>query len=813
MNIEDILAKLTINEKSALIAGTNFMYTQAIKHLDIPCLRMSDGPHGLRVQNEDGDNGVNGSEIATCFPTASIACCSFDRKVMYDMGSAIAKEAKHYGINVVLGPGINIKRNPRGGRNFEYFSEDPFLASEMAVMEVKGLQDNNVASCVKHFALNNSENYRFLSDSICDAKAMNEIYLKVFERTIKKGKPAAVMCAYNKINGTYCCENKWLLTDILRNKWHYDGFVMTDWGAMHDRVEALKAGLDLEMPGDTAYCRKMVIDKINDGSLDEKYLNNAVTNILKAVDKYSNNKKIQTDFEKNHETAVEAACKSAVLLKNENNILPLNHQEKLVIIGDMFAQMRYQGSGSSMINPYKLITPEESFNNHSIKYEYYQGYDSNNEEIDDKLLEEAIEKSNDADRVVLFAGLTDFTESEGCDRENISLPHNQEILIEKLAEKGKQIILVLFGGSVITLPFEKCQSVLYMGLPGQGGGEAVYKLLFGEVSPSGRLAETWIKDYNDLPYPVFSANEQEIYKESIFVGYRYYVSKGIKVNFPFGFGLSYTKFEYTNFKVCAKSNQLEIELSIKNIGDMKGEEVVQIYVEGAKNNLFKPKRELKAFDKIALNPGESKEIKLIIDYEDLKVYSLVEKRFIFPNGEYVIELNKDAETIITSSVVELGNDKINNGNIALLKPYLNHDISAVSNQLYCELFDLKIPTLRSKNRMYIDSRFTDMKRTFLGRILFNTVLSVADKQKKIALKMPPGSERNNRLKGAIFLRRILESNTLISMSMSSGKTFPYNFAQGFMYLANNRIFKGIKAFLTKIKVPALSNEQKKGEIK
>lgn len=807
MDIEELLSKLTLNEKSLLIAGTNFMYTYAIKDLKIPSIRMSDGPHGLRVQNGEGDNGVNGSEVATCFPTASIACCSFDRDMMYKIGSSIANEAKYYGINMVLGPGINIKRNPRGGRNFEYFSEDPLLASEMAVMEVKGLQDNNVASCIKHFALNNSENYRFLSDSICDEKAMNEIYLKVFERTIKKSKPAAVMCAYNKINGTYCCENKWLLTDILRNAWHYEGMVLTDWGAMHDRVEALRAGLDLEMPGDTAYCRKMVIDKINNGSLDEKYLNDAVKNILKVVDKYSKQKKVPADFEKNHEIAIEAACKSAVLMKNEKNILPLKSQEKLLIIGEMFSQMRYQGSGSSMINPYKLVTPETSFNNHLIQYDFCQGYDVNSEEIDYKLEEEAITKSNDFDKVILFAGLTDFTESEGCDRENISLPHNQEVLIEKLAEKGKKIILVLFGGSVVTLPFEKCAAVLYMGLPGQGGGEAVYKLLFGEISPSGRLAETWIKDYNDLPYPVFSVNEQEAYKESIFVGYRYYVSKGVKVNFPFGYGLSYTDFQYNNFKVYAKSNHLEVEAEVKNIGEMKGEEVIQIYVEGAKNNLFRPKRELKAFTKISLNPGESKNVKLIIDYEDLKIYSLTDKRFIFPNGEYVISINKDAETVIDSNVVELGYDKINNGNLALLKPYLNYDISAISNEIYSELFNLNIPVLRNKNHMYIDSRFTDMKRTFLGRILFNTVLSVADKQKKTALKMPKGEERNNRLKGAIFLRRILESNTLISMSMSSGKTFPYNFAEAFMYIANGNLIKGIKCFCKKIQISELPKDK------
>ncbi len=365
--ISKLLKELSNEEKAALVAGTDFMYTNPIPRLNIPQVRMSDGPHGLRVQQSGGDNGVTGSEKATAFPTASLTASSWNEENLYKMGKAIAEEAAYYGVDVVLGPGTNIKRNPLCGRNFEYFSEDPLLAGKMASAEVKGLQENGTSACVKHFALNNSENYRFMGNSICDMRAIREIYLKPFEIIVKKSHPQSMMCSYNKINGTYACQNEWLLHDVLRDEWGYDGLLMTDWGATHDRIKMLQAGLDLEMPGDTDICRKWIIDGIKDGSLAQSDLDKAVKNVLTLVEKHESKKKESViDFKSHHALAAEIAADSAVLMKN-NGSLPLKKDGKYCVFGELFEKPRYQGSGSSMINPAYLSTPKNAFRMPSMK--------------------------------------------------------------------------------------------------------------------------------------------------------------------------------------------------------------------------------------------------------------------------------------------------------------------------------------------------------------------------------------------------------------------------------------------------------------
>lgn len=360
MDIQRLLRELTVEEKAALVAGVDFMYTNPVPRLSIPSVRMSDGPHGLRVQSEGGDNGVAGSEPATCFPTAVATASSWNPENTYKMGVAIGEECAHYGVNVLLGPGTNIKRNPLAGRNFEYFSEDPLLAGKMAAAEVKGVQENGTGVSVKHFALNNSENYRFMGDSVCDMRTIRELYLKPFEIIVKESKPQTLMCAYNKINGTYCCQNKWLLTDVLRKEWGFDGLVMTDWGATHDRLEMIRAGLDLEMPGDTNICRKWIIDGVADGTLKTEDLDKAVENVLRLVEKHENNKKREADFAAHNALAAEIAADCAVLLKNDG-VLPLAKDGSYLVAGELFEKPRYQGSGSSMINPTFLSTPKTAF--------------------------------------------------------------------------------------------------------------------------------------------------------------------------------------------------------------------------------------------------------------------------------------------------------------------------------------------------------------------------------------------------------------------------------------------------------------------
>lgn len=710
MHIEKLIAEMTAEEKAALVSGTDFMYTNPIPRLGIPSLCMADGPHGLRKQIGSVKNGMPQSEPATAFPTAAATASSWNPENTRKMGAAIAEECRHYGVHTLLGPGVNLKRNPLCGRNFEYFSEDPLLAGVMGTAEVEGVQSGGVGVSVKHFALNNSENYRFMGNSAASEKTMRELYLRPFEYIVKAAKPATVMCAYNQINGVFCSENKWLLTDVLRREWGFNGVVMTDWGAIHDRVASLKAGLDLEMPGDTAICRRWILDGIADGSLPMEKLDAACRNILRWVDTYAKRAdKTPIDWEAHHRLAAEIAADSAVLLKNDG-VLPLTEKDRLHICGKLFENMRYQGAGSSMINPARLTTPKDAFAAHGIHSC----------------------SLSDCDKILYFAGLTDEYESEGCDRENMKLPEEQLREIETICGSGKPVVLILFGGSPVELPFmDHVSAILNMYLPGQNGGTATYQLLFGEKNPSGKLAETWPIRYEDVPsHKTFGKGVNEVYAEGCEIGYRYYNKHGLPVRFPFGFGLSYTSFAKTGW---TKDGERWTQ-TITNTGDRYGAEVAQLYLDG----------ELRGFQKVWLAPGESATVAILPEPVDPNDY---------PDT-------------------------------------------------------LTIPDEPKKYPVTLESRFTDLRQSFLGRILYNAVLRVAVKQAKAAEKLPDGPEKENRRKNAQFLKRILQSNSLRSMSMTAGKSMPYNYAQGFAELTNGHLLRGVGCFLRKIKVPALPKDQK-----
>lgn len=710
MHIDTILQQLTIEEKAALVSGTDFMYTNPIPRLGIPSLCMSDGPHGLRKQIGEGDNGVSQSEPATAFPTAATTASSWNPENLRKMGEAIARECRYYGVHTLLGPGVNLKRNPLCGRNFEYFSEDPYLAGVMGAAEVEGVQAKGVGVSLKHFALNNSENYRFMGNSVASEKTVRELYLKPFEYIVKHAHPATVMCAYNQINGVFCSENRWLLTDILRKEWGFDGVVMTDWGAMHDRVASLKAGLDLEMPGDTAICRRWILDGIADGSLPMEDLDKACRNILKWIDAYVKPADpTEPDWQAHHALAAGIAADSAVLMKNDG-VLPLSGKEKLHVAGALFETMRYQGAGSSMIRPTKVTTPKDAFDQRGVRYDYG--------------LEEC-------DVILIFAGLTDEYESEGGDREHMRLPADQLKLIDELCTTGKKIVVVLFGGSPVELPFnDRVNAILNMVLPGQNGGTATAELLFGEKNPSGKLAETWPLHYEDVPgFDRFGKSVSEIYREGTEIGYRYYTKHSVPVRYPFGYGLSYTSFACSAW---SKDGDIYTR-TVTNTGDRFGGEVVQLYIDG----------ELQGFQKVYLHPGESQTITITVEQEE----------------EH---------------------------------PWSN---------------ELTIPLEPAKFPVTLESRFTDLQQSFMGRILYHAVVGVADKQAREAEKLPDGPDKDNKRKGALFLKRILESNSPRSMSMTAGSSLPYNFAQGFVELTNGHLLRGAKCFLTKIKVPNLPKEE------
>lgn len=807
-DILKLLQELTTEEKAALVAGTDFMFTNPVPRLDIPKVRMSDGPHGLRVQQQGGDNGVAGSEPATAFPTAALTACGWNEDNLYKMGEAIGEETRHYGIDVVLGPGVNIKRNPLAGRNFEYFSEDPLLAGRMGAAEIKGIQSKGAGVALKHFALNNAENYRFMGDSVCDERAMREIYLKAFEIAVKTAKPETVMCAYNTINGVYCCQNKWLLTDVLRKEWGFDGLVMTDWGATHDRIEMLKAGLDLEMPGDTDICRKWIIDGVADCTLDEAVLDKAVENVLKLVCKHEERKTEQADFAAHDLLAEEIAEDCAVLMKNDGT-LPLSAEKTYFVVGELFEKMRYQGSGSSMINPTFLTTPKNAFDKAGVKCEYCKGYKENQTAADKALIDEAVKRAEKYDTALAFIGLTDYVESEGCDRENMRLPENQLALVDALIKTGKKVVVVLYGGSPVELPFaENVSAILNMYLPGQRGGEATRKLLFGEKNPCGKLAETWVKSYSDVPYgDKFSKTKIEVYKESVFVGYRYYQKAKKTVAFPFGSGLSYTTFDYSDMEMEENDDGITVSATITNTGSRFGAEIVELYVKAPKTDVYKPEKELRGFTKVYLDAGESKEIKITVNKSDLGYYNVTERRFVTESGEYEIQLCSDSETVKLSETIKIDGENAPSPYDKEVFDIYENSPDKISDEAFEKMSGLEIPTLPPKKPITFESRFTDLNGTFMGKILYNAVLSVAKKDMKKAKKLPEGAERDNKIKGAMFLKRILESNSIITMTMSAGRSFPYNFAMAFVDFANWHIFRGIRDICSSIKAPALPKDE------
>lgn len=813
LNPEELLKNMTLEEKAAFVAGTDFMYTNGIPRLGIPALSMADGPHGLRKQTGSKDNGMAGSEPSTAFPTAAAVACGWNVGNAKKIGAAIAEECAYYGVDILLGPGVNIKRNPLCGRNFEYYSEDPCLAGELAAGEIEGVQSKGIGTALKHFALNNAENFRFMGGSFADMRAMREVYLRAFGLAVKKGKPYSVMCAYNKINGVACAENKWLLTDLLRGEWDFDGAVMTDWGAMRERVASIKAGLDLEMPGDTKYCRKSIIDGVKCGGLSTDELDRCVRNMLELIAKCRAKERVErsaeVDFAAHHALAAEIAEDCAVLMKNDG-ALPLSNGENLVIVGDLFEKMRYQGAGSSMINPYFVTSPKDAFDKRGIKYKFARGYASNKLISDPETINAAVRLADGADKVLVFAGLTDYVEFEGGDRENLSLPQNQLDLIDALVKTGKKIIVVLFGGSVTELPFaDKVSAVLNMYLPGQNGGTAVANLLFGDKNPCGRLAESWVKSYADVPFGnEFSKTANEVYKESVFVGYRYYLTARKQVAFPFGFGLSYTAFGYSDIAVEERGEDIRVSCTVTNTGARGGAEVVQLYVQAPNGGVFKPLRELRAFTKIYLEAGESGRAELSFAKEDLKYWNIAENRFVAEGGEYALQICSDCQTVKLEKKIFIEGE-------AAQFPYqtqINVAYSGVNfNNVTLEMFEkmsgVNVPALPAVRPITMESRFSDLKNTFWGKIIYSAVMSVPRRELKRAKKLPDGNERENRIKGAIFLEKILSSGCLRSMSMSSAM-LPYNAAEGVKELSNGHIWRAIIKFASKIRVPKLPKDKK-----
>lgn len=622
MNIDKLINEMTIEEKSGLLSGLDFWHTKPVERLSIDKIMVSDGPHGLRKENE----GEPGSIEAICFPTASSLACSFDRSLLEELGKALGNECIAEDVSVILGPGANIKRTPLCGRNFEYFSEDPFLSGEMAAAHIKGVQSKGVGTSLKHFACNNQEYRRMCISAEIDERTLREIYLASFEIAVKKAKPWTVMCSYNKINGEYASQNKKLLTDILRDEWGFKGLVMSDWGAVDNRVNGLIAGLDLEMPSSIGKNDKLITHAVSSGKLDEKYVDICLRRVLELVDKHFEQCSAASwNKDKDHELARKIESECIVLLKNDG-ALPLKKSEKIAFIGKFAEDPRYQGGGSSHINSYKVTSALEAVKD-TCEVSYAQGYITERDETDDALLAEAVNTAQTCDKAVLFVGLPDSFESEGFDRTHLSIPKCQLKLIDEICKVNKNVIVVLHNGAPIEMPFaDKVSAILESYLGGEAVGAAQVDVLFGDVNPSGKLAETFPKKLADNPSHLNYPGERDIvrYKEGIFVGYRYYDKKEIEPLFPFGFGLSYTTFEYSDIEVShdelSEDQILTVKVKIKNTGNVPGKEIVQLYVKDCEASVIRPEKELKGFEKTYLLPGEVKQVVFKLDKRAFAYY-------------------------------------------------------------------------------------------------------------------------------------------------------------------------------------------------
>ena len=666
-DVKGIIREMTLEEKAGMCSGKDFWHLKGVERLGIPEVMVSDGPHGLRKQAAEADHlGLNESIKAVCFPTACATACSFDRDLLEEMGERIGDECQAEDLSVILGPAVNIKRSPLCGRNFEYFSEDPYLASQMAAAHIKGVQSKNVGTSIKHFAANNQEHRRMSCSSEVDERTLREIYLAAFETAIKEAKPDTVMCSYNRINGEFASENHWLLTEVLRDEWGFDGYVMSDWGAVNDRVKGLKAGLELEMPASGGTTDKEIVEAVKNGELDEAVLDRAVERILNIVFKFADNRQEgKFDKEEDHKLAAKIEAESMVLLKNEG-VLPLPTQgKKIAFIGKFAEAPRFQGGGSSHINSFKITGALEAVKE-VAQVTYAQGYDIKEDVIDQDMLNQAVETAKEADVAVIFAGLPDAFESEGYDRSHMRMPQCQNTLISEIAKVQENVVVVLHNGSPVEMPWaDEVKGILEAYLGGQAVGQAEVDVLFGKANPCGKLAETIPYKLADNPsYLNFPGDGQTVeYNEGIFVGYRYYDTKEMPVRYPFGYGLSYTTFEYSDLQLSADrikdTDTLKVTLKVKNTGDRAGKEIVQLYVADKTGAACRPVKELKNFVKVELQPQEEKTVEMELDKRSFAWSNTQIHDWYAASGEYEIlaaASSRDIrlkKTVYVESTIEL----------------------------------------------------------------------------------------------------------------------------------------------------------------
>ncbi len=800
-NIHDIIESLTLAEKASLCSGQDFWNLKSIPEKGVPPVMVTDGPHGLRKQAGSADHiGLNASVPATCFPTAAGLAATWDESLLEEIGQALGRESRDQQVAVILGPGANIKRSPLCGRNFEYFSEDPFLSGRMAAAHIRGVQSTGVGTSLKHFAANNQERRRMSIDAVVDERAMREIYLAGFEYAVRNAHPATVMCAYNRLNGVYCSEHRELLSEILKGEWGFEGLVVTDWGACNDRIEGLKAGLDLEMPGTQGVNDALIVEAVEAGLLDERVLDEAVGRILSVVLPTAEtlSQPLTCDYEAHHALARRAAARSAVLLKNESDTLPLDARTtSIAVIGEFAVNPRYQGAGSSLINPVRVVTAWDGLKEYVDEscLRYAPGYHVSDDTVNQKLIDEACGVAQGADVVLMFVGLPDSFESEGFDRTHLDLPPSHSALIRAVAAVNRKTVVILSNGAPVTMPWlSDVPAVLESYLGGQACGSGIADILFGRVNPSGRLAETFPARIEDVSSsPNFPGGTAAVaYAESIYVGYRYHDTGGPAPLFPFGYGLSYTRFSYGDLDITPSQDGFCVSCTITNTGRVRGAEVVQIYVRDVESSVFRPAKELKGFARVELDPGEHSRVDVQLDRRAFSFWDTGAHAWVCEAGSFEILVGASSADIRLADTIEITDgDALSDwarSQKARLAGYFRPTPDLFADVAPGSEFELllgrPVPAVDRPSRRPFDrtSTLEDASRTVIGAYLRRRFL-----RKVRESAAPDADERSIRMTQAVVHEMPLRNLGM----MSEGKVTPQT-VDGIVDLLNGRLWRGMR---------------------
>jgi beta-glucosidase len=805
-DIKNLISQMTLEEKASLCSGLNFWYLKSIERLGIPSIMVTDGPHGLRKQVGEADSvGLNESVPATCFPTASALAATWNRHLIYQVGVALGEECRQEKVSVILGPGVNIRRSPLCGRNFEYFSEDPYLTGEIAKSHINGVQSQGVGTSLKHYAVNNQEYRRMTIDAIVDERALREIYLTGYEIAVKEAQPWTVMCSYNKINGTYASDNKTLMRDILKDEWGHEGLVVTDWGAMNDRPVALEAGTELEMPGSPNGNDEKIIAAVRSGQLDEAILDGAVERILKVVFRAEETlaEDYTCDMEAHHALARRVAGEGAVLLKNDDAILPLQENAQVALIGRFAKTPRYQGAGSSQMNPTRLDNVYDEIvklvgDGHLT---YAPGYTVKGDHPDDGLIQEAVALAQTADVVVICAGLTDLYEIEGLDRTHMKMPVGYDALIKAVAAAHPKVVVVLSNGAPVEMPWAGDVAGILEGyLGGQAGAGAVADILYGKVNPSGKLAETFPLKLEDNPsYHYFPGGPATVeYRESIYVGYRYYDTVAQDVLYPFGHGLSYTTFEHSDLRLSqdqlSMPDPLTVTLRIKNTGTVAGQEIVQIYVRDVESTAFRPDKELKGFTKVRLEPGEEESVSIELDKRAFAYYNVDLQDWHVESGEFEILVGASSRDIRLTTTVEIISDDPATPAVGREKLAAYCDLpkgAPIGQRDFEALLGRPVPPNQGpqKGAYTLNTPIGDMSDSFIGRQLHNVMKSQMAKMIQ--------SQEDTPL--ALLLEAVMHEMPLRGMLMTGDGPLTREMLDALLIMTNGKFLKGAGALIRAIR--------------